>query len=56
MVDYFSLAVSHAVLLLAFWRLMLRDDLDTEPPRSEEAADEPAMPDPAPRKGQLRRA
>jgi hypothetical protein len=39
MVDYFSLAVSHAVLMLAFWRLMLREDVDAEPPRQ-------AMPEP----------
>jgi hypothetical protein len=39
MVDYFALVVSHAVLMLAFWRLMLRDDLDKESPRE-------AMPEP----------
>jgi hypothetical protein len=56
MVDYFSLAVSHAVLLLAFWRLMQRDDLDAEPSRDEACDAEQPGPDPEPRKGRLRRA
>ena len=56
MVDYFSLALSHGVLLIALWRLMLRDDLDAEPAREDPESGEPAAPDPAPRKGALRRA
>jgi hypothetical protein len=56
MVDYFSLALSHGVLLLAFWRLMLRDDLDVERQGEEPETGEPAEPAPAPRKGALRRA
>lgn len=56
MVDYFSLALSHGVLLIAFWRLMLREDLDAEPPREEEEANPPAQPESAPAKGVLRRA
>jgi len=55
MVDYFSLALSHGVLLIALWRLMLRDDLDAEPAREEPEA-EAEEPVPAPRKGALRRA
>ena len=55
MVDYFSLALSHGILLLAFWRLMLRDDLDVEPQREEPAAQEPPA-SPPPAKGTLRRA
>ena len=51
--DYFSLALSHGVLLIAFWRLMLRDDLDAEAPREDVSTDEPAPP---PRTGTLRRA
>lgn len=31
MIDNFSLFVSHALLLLACWRLLERRDLDTEP-------------------------
>lgn len=31
MVDSFALALSHGVLMLAFWRLQSRDDLDREP-------------------------
>ena len=39
MVDYFSLAVTHGLLALAAWRLMLRADLDRdlEPQTGEEA-------------------
>lgn len=32
MVDLFALALSHALLALAAWRLVLRDDLDTDNP------------------------
>ena len=56
MVDYFSLALSHGVLLLAFWRLMLRDDLDVEPAPGEEGEDAEPVPAPEPRKSALRRA
>lgn len=31
MVDNFSIAIAHALLALAIWRLMLRDDLDRDP-------------------------
>ena len=30
MIDSFSLALSHGLLLLAAWRLLTRDDLDDE--------------------------
>lgn len=56
MIDYLSLGLSHAVLLLAFWRLYLRDDLDRDPPYEEppEPADQP---EPKTRRGgPLRRA
>lgn len=56
MVDYFSLALSHGVLLIAFWRLAMRDDLDTEPPRAEGSDQQVAEPVTAPRKGSMRRA
>ena len=49
-------AVLHGVLLLAFWRLMLRDDLDVEPAPGEEGEDAEPVPAPEPRKGALRRA
>ena len=32
MVDYFALALTHGLLLLALWRLLLRRDLDDETP------------------------
>ncbi len=32
MVDNFSILLSHALLLIAFWYLTLRDDLDAEAP------------------------
>lgn len=40
MIDNFALVLSHGLLLLAAWRLMLRDDLDHEPMPDE--ADAPA--------------
>jgi hypothetical protein len=36
MIDYFSLALTHGLLALACWRLLLREDLD-----NETEADEP---------------
>jgi len=30
MIDYFSLALTHGLLLLAVWRLLRRTDLDQE--------------------------
>ena len=46
MVDYFALALTHALLALAAWRLVQRADLDRDPP-----ADEPERtPDPAPKR------
>lgn len=39
MIDNFSLAISHGLMLLAAWHLMKRPDLDREPsPRDEPAA------------------
>lgn len=32
MVDNFSLAVAHALIAIAIWRLLRRDDLDIDPP------------------------
>jgi hypothetical protein len=32
MIDNFSILLSHALLLIAFWYLTLRDDLDHEDP------------------------
>lgn len=31
MIDYFSLALTHGLLALAAWRLMMRADLDRDP-------------------------
>lgn len=41
-IDNFSLALTHGLLLLAAWRLILRADLDREPP---------VAPDPEKREG-----
>lgn len=30
MIDYFSIALTHGLILLACWRLLSRDDLDVE--------------------------
>ncbi len=54
MVDYFSLALTHGLLALAAWRLVMRADLDRDPkPQTgEEAAGEA----PKGRTGATRRA
>jgi hypothetical protein len=44
MIDLFSLAVSHGLMMLAAWRLLSRDDLD----RDGEGAGNGAAPAPAP--------
>lgn len=52
MVDYFALALTHALLALAAWRLVQRADLDRDPP--PEDLDEPADAAPAPKVPRLR--
>ena len=47
MVDILALLLSHGLLALAAWRLILRDDLDADPPISDAATPEPSA-DPAP--------
>jgi hypothetical protein len=37
MIDNFSIALSHGLLLLAFWLLTGRDDLDKETPPEPDA-------------------
>jgi hypothetical protein len=40
MIDNFSIALTHGLLLLAAWRLIHRDDLDIEaPPESNKEPD-----------------
>lgn len=47
MIDTFSIMLSHGLLLLAFWRLLTRDELDEEKaadraaPQPDEAARQP---------------
>ena len=44
MVDYFSLAVTHGLLALAAFRLMLRADLDRDPePQTGEESEPEAV-------------
>ncbi len=43
MIDNFALVITHALLALALWRLVQRDDLDADP---EIAAEPPADPEP----------
>ena len=38
MVDYFALALTHGLLALAAWRLMLRPDLDQDAAEAEKPA------------------
>ena len=43
MIDYFALALTHGLLALACWRILLRADLDVEaPPALPPAPDQPA--------------
>jgi hypothetical protein len=37
MIDNFSLAVSHGLMLIAAWRLIFRRDLDKEAPPAPDA-------------------
>lgn len=53
MIDYLALALTHALLALAAWRMLQRADLDREEPEAAPDAAEPPA-GPAPRKGQLR--
>lgn len=34
MVDYFAIGLTHLLMAVAAWRLVLRDDLDRDPPAS----------------------
>jgi hypothetical protein len=38
MIDHIALALSHLLLAIAGWRLLLRGDLDAEPEDRSEAA------------------
>tara|TARA_R110000751_G_scaffold2018_8_gene8731 strand:+ start:73578 stop:73760 length:183 start_codon:yes stop_codon:yes gene_type:complete len=41
-IDYFALALTHALILIAILRVFMRDDLDREnPPGAEPAAAKP---------------
>lgn len=52
-IDYFSIALTHGLILLALWRLLLRDELDVEGtattanprPWVKDAPDEEGSPD-----------
>lgn len=44
MIDYFALALTHALLALAAWRLLSRADLDHEEPLDSPAPPPPAEP------------
>ncbi|HVR90397.1 MAG TPA: hypothetical protein VHG29_04825 [Novosphingobium sp.] len=37
MIDYLAIALTHGLLALAAWRLLQRDDLDSEPGDAEPA-------------------
>lgn len=39
MIDYFSLALPHGLLLIALWRMLRRSDLDLEPRTGEDAGE-----------------
>ena len=40
MIDYFALALTHGLLVLACWRILLRGELDVEPTEAAPAAPE----------------
>tara|TARA_B100000953_G_scaffold220675_1_gene182618 strand:- start:534 stop:680 length:147 start_codon:yes stop_codon:yes gene_type:complete len=44
MIDHFSILLSHGLLLLAFWRLLHRPDLDDETALAADEADGPGPP------------
>jgi hypothetical protein len=54
MVDYFALALSHGLLVLAAWQLLQRDDLDVDPQATDE--DPPKAPEVAAKPGLRSRA
>jgi hypothetical protein len=35
LIDYFTLALTHGLMALALWRLLFRDELDSEPAAKE---------------------
>jgi hypothetical protein len=41
MIDFFALGLVHVLLALAVVRLMLRDDLDADPPEQPKQAEQP---------------
>lgn len=47
MVDYFALALSHGLLILAIWHLLWRADLDEDPATPEPDAAAAAEPESA---------
>ncbi|WP_334184271.1 hypothetical protein [Novosphingobium sp.] len=55
MVDILALAVSHGLLALAAWRLLLRPDLDVETRREESAPESRASKQGAVKPGRARR-
>lgn len=36
LVNIFTIALTHLLMLVAAWRLLFRDDLDRDPPASED--------------------
>jgi hypothetical protein len=41
-IDYFALALTHALIMIALFRILVRDELDREDPLSDHAADAPS--------------
>lgn len=40
MVNILTILLTHVLMLVAAWRLLLRDDLDIDPAMADEGADE----------------
>lgn len=44
MIDYFALALTHGLIVLAFWRLLQNDALDSEGAAEEELQEAAGLP------------
>jgi hypothetical protein len=40
-IDYFAIALTHGLIALAAWRLMARDDLDSDAAQADARPDRP---------------
>lgn len=55
MIDYFALALTHALIVIALLRILMRAELDREVPLAEEPDTAPAPPQRGARRSRRRR-